>query len=293
MANAIRLGAAGTLAALAAACGGVSAGLVWEPPTQIDFREPESNTPSTNEDTWTLIQASRLVFVGEEHDNLAHHQVQASVARALADTGAPVIIALEMLGWDTPAATQAFSHGEIDLNEFLEASRWHERWGLGMEMYGPIIELAEEPNVTIVGINSPDGLSSAVFQRGSDQLSLEERLAMPTRLDDANEDYRAFVTGALLAHMDSPDQATLQRFYEAQLTWDQSMAGAIDSIVESAPEAAYVVVIAGYGHVQYDWGVPSRVTAIPRDNILTIVCASEHRNAVDADVADILCYESQ
>jgi uncharacterized iron-regulated protein len=51
------------------------------------------------------------------------------------------------------------------------------------------------------------------------------------------------------------DPDRFERFFQAQVLWDETMA---DRIARSAP-TAQVIVLAGQGHLIYGYGIPDRV----------------------------------
>lgn len=49
-----------------------------------------------------------------------------------------------------------------------------------------------------------------------------------------------------------------ERFFQAQVLWDETMAEGIAKFIQSNP-GYKVVVLVGQGHIVYNYGIPSRV----------------------------------
>jgi len=134
-------------------------------------------------------------------------------------------------------------------------------------------------------------------------LTCEATAALPDNRDDTNPVYRGWVTEVLRAHFpedkqpveDDPEwRAQQQRFFEAQLVWDETMAAnAVRGWQSLNPDAAFVVV-AGAGHVRNGWGIPDRVAREVDAELLLVVCAvitgeSNLEETVDPRAADYYC----
>ena len=89
-------------------------------------------------------------------------------------------------------------------------------------------------------------------------LTAQERAELP-ELDMSDDAHRAWLGDIFAQHGGhTMDEAMLQRFYEAQLTWDETMAAKVHEHLQGAPEGQ-VVVLAGSGHVVWGYGVPNRL----------------------------------
>ncbi|MDD4953210.1 MAG: ChaN family lipoprotein, partial [Desulfovibrionaceae bacterium] len=60
------------------------------------------------------------LLVGEGHKNPCDHQVQATLVKALAESGRPLAIGLEMVARDKQDALDAFARGEIRVDGLEE-----------------------------------------------------------------------------------------------------------------------------------------------------------------------------
>lgn len=73
-------------------------------------------------------------------------------------------------------------------------------------------------------------------------------------------EYRKMVLAAFQAHQSAGHgkSSSAERFFLAQVLWDETMAESIANFLK-ANRDYQVVVLAGQGHVVYDYGIPSRV----------------------------------
>jgi len=267
------------------------------------------------------LQDVRIAYAGEHHDQPDHHRFQAWVIATLDELSeeAPVLVGFEMFNPGQQPVLDRYSAGELPLGRFVGDVDWASSWGMDVGLYEPILILGAEPGVSFVGLNAERKWSKRVYEVGLDGLSPDERAELPPVIDDSNDDYRAFVVEALEAHMHShapdhagthettdagPDpewEATKQRFFEAQLVWDETMAHNLVEALRAAPDDTRAVVVVGAGHVRHGWGIPDRVERMlpagENQRDLLIACEvvgddaspAELERMLDPDVADLFC----
>ncbi len=204
----------------------------------------------------TDLAGARVVYVGEEHDRPEHHELQASIVRALHAHDPSLAVGMEMFQRPFQAALDAFVAGRIDEAELLRRTEWEERWGFGFEMYRPILEHARAHGLAVVALNAPKELTRAVARRGLGGLDDEERQALP-EIDEGDARHRDMVRAALEGHPGLDDEL-LGRFVAAQLVWDETMAEAVAETLARDGAPARMVVLAGRMHVLEGRGVPRR-----------------------------------
>lgn len=199
---------------------------------------------------------ARAVYVGEEHDRPEHHELQAAVVRALHRRDRSLAIGMEMFQRPFQAALDDWVAGRIDEEELLARTEWEERWGFGFEMYRPILEHAREHRIPVVALNAPREVTRAIARGGLEALTVEQRATLPELdLDDAR--HRALVEEALAGHH-GMDETTLERFYTAQVVWDETMAEAVAETLAAPDAPRRMVVLAGGMHVREGRGIPQR-----------------------------------
>lgn len=244
-----------------------------------------------------LVRA-RVVIVGESHDQLAHHQMQAWVVQALRASGRPVLLALEMLPWTQTDGIDAWVNTDRDAGLFVGVTDWSTSWGFPAELYADVFERMRDDGVRPMGANAPAGASRAVFRGGLDGLPDALRTGSPASLGEVTPAHRAYLVEALRAHMPAPEAGASAderamatdmetRFVTAQSIWDASMAGMLVAAHESLPPESALVLLAGNGHVQRGWGVPERVAEVAP--VLTIVLQETAPDPAAELLADVVC----
>ena len=204
----------------------------------------------------------RHVYVGEVHLSDAHHAVQLEVAERLQDSGAEIVLAIEWLPGLTQPALDAWTAGELTEAVFLERVQWGRFWGHPFDGYRPIFHWARANRVRIVALNPPPGLAEAVRRGGPEGVPASLRGALPP-LDSANDAHRRYFfermaeAGRAHGHGHSLGPAVLERYYQAQLVRDETMAAGVARLVAESPRRV-VVVLAGAGHVDFAHGIPVR-----------------------------------
>jgi uncharacterized iron-regulated protein len=205
------------------------------------------------------LATASVVYVGERHDQAAHHAFQARVLEALLGRwkGKPVALGMEMFQRPFQPALDAYVKKEIDEKEMLARTEWAARWGFGWEMYAPMLRLARERDFPVVALNAPREVTKAVAKKGLDGLTTEQRAELPPLgMDDAG--HRAFVKDAFGAHGASMPPETFERFYTAQVIWEETMSSAVAEWLAAHGPDAKMVVVVGAGHVADRFGVPAR-----------------------------------
>jgi|GEM_PF-2443112 len=221
--------------------------------------------------------STRHVYVGERHGDAAFHRVQLSVIQALAAKG-PVAVGVEWLNRDMQATVDRFSAGEIAWEAFDAAVGLTKRWrDKASAQHRRILEWCRDNKVPILGLNAPTGLSRTVARSGPEAVSEDLRRWLPA-LDTGNDAHKAYFAALMkaAARHHAPSSKTkgggahgghhamsasmLDRYYRAQLVWDESMATAASEYMRSAPKRR-LIVLAGLGHVDHGHGIPLRVKA--------------------------------
>lgn len=232
---------------------------------------------------------ARIVLLGEVHDDPAHHDWQVDVVSALHRQNRPLVIGVEALPRSAQTDLDRWVAGELGEAEFLAATRWSETWGHDPELYLPLFRFARDHRIPMLAMNVDRRLVSRVAREGWAGVPADERQGVGDPAPPA-EAYRRSLTQAFAGHAeavgrrDGAAATRLERFIEAQLTWDRAMAEAVAGAAAARPEAT-IVGIAGRGHVEHGWGIPDQLRdlgATPK--VLLPVSADEA--CADAGLAD-------
>ena len=204
----------------------------------------------------TALLAARVVLVGESHDRAEDHAVQVRILDEVAARKATGL-GMEMFQRPFQPALDLFVTGAIDEAEMLDQTEWKQRWGFDPELYRPLWSLARDRGVPIVALNARRELTKRIAKVGVDGLADAERADLP-ELDLSDKRYRAWMGEIFRAHGAQMKPDALDRFFAAQVAWDETMADTAARWIETHPDAT-LVVEAGRGHIERDWGIPSRL----------------------------------
>lgn len=195
------------------------------------------------------LMASRVIAVGEKHDEASHHMVQAKVLSAIAERDPSVVIGLEIVSQDQQSFLDDFSSGRLSETDF--SVWWKKTWGFDYFLYKPIFDAARARNLKIVGLNAPIGLVKIVAKQGLSGLTPQQRASLPMSIEESSDTrYRDFVKDSLSGH-GLPQDAMLHMI-QAQAVWNETMGA---KTAELAVKSR-VVVIAGQGHMLWRAGIP-------------------------------------
>jgi uncharacterized iron-regulated protein len=199
---------------------------------------------------------SRIVYVGETHDNPASHRLQLDLLRSLAQRyPGRTAVAMEMF---TPAQQDlldAWVAREIDEKTFLKG--WYSGWKMDFAYYRDILTYCRDRGIPILGINAEKKLVQAVGRQDFTELSAEEQARLPATLD-LRDPYHQALTAAIF---DGHGQgAMLAGFQRVQTLWDETMAENIVRYLASPQgDDFHLLVLAGGNHVRNGFGIPRRV----------------------------------
>jgi uncharacterized iron-regulated protein len=201
------------------------------------------------------LAATDVVYVGEQHDQAAHHALQARLVRQLARRG-PVFIGLEMLDATMQPQLDAYLSGRMSEAEFAEL--WKKAWGFPFELYRPIFEAAKEAGVPMKALNAPLSLVRKVAKTGLDSLTPDERAQLPRSVVQSSDPrYVEYVRQSAREHESGPPDAVREgRMLEAMAVWNEAMG---QRVADGLAEGRRAIIVAGMGHVLFRAGIVESV----------------------------------
>jgi uncharacterized iron-regulated protein len=162
---------------------------------------------------------------------------------------------MEMWERDVQPSLDGYLQGKTDEAAFLKAAR---PWGNYTTDYRPLVEYAKANHIPVIASNAPQAIVSRVGKGGLAAVSSAD---LPALVQTPHDDYWARFQ-ATMADMGGAhgamDAATIQRFYEAQVVRDETMA---QSVVQALGGAGNPLVlhINGRFHSDFGSGIPQRV----------------------------------
>lgn len=264
-------------------------------------RDGKTGRPVSPEALADRLAPARAIYVGEHHNSVLSHHAQLYIlsqvyrlrrgegAAASLPEGRDLAVGLEMLPRRLQPQLDAYLAGAIDEDGFLQAVDWAHTWGFDFALYRPIFDFCRTHGLRMYALNAPRDLARAVRQRGLSGLSPEEQAQLPTGAPwPMPEPHRQFIRSIFDQHgapkkPPSPTEAAerdaaFERFYSAQLVWDESMAQAVAQILQPGPGNARppgrLIVLAGVGHVGLyamparaaRRGIPASLTFAPQED---------------------------
>ena len=202
--------------------------------------------------------AADFVLLGEQHDNVDHHELQAYLLKELAMAGRRPAVAFEQLDLDRQQAVDASLTARATAptreraSALAEAVNWKDSGWPPFDQYRPLFETAIGAGLEIRAANlsraqvrrsnGPEaGAASGPAAKSEPVLSTEARASLAADIKES--------------HCGYADARMVEAMIEAQRRRDQTMAGvAVDAL--GSPLSKSVVLVAGFGHARSDFGVP-------------------------------------
>jgi uncharacterized iron-regulated protein len=216
----------------------------------VSHAQAATRLPATSDALAEAMRGSRVVLLGEVHDNAAQHALRAQALRAILQSGGRPAIAFEQFDASAQAPIdQARRDRPRDVDYLVAQARGAAGWNWAM--YKPFIALALEYDLPIVAANlaRADAMQLATSAAPSDA---------PAELVRAQEEV------AKTGHCNLLPPEAVPGIARAQIARDRALAQSI------APHAERgVVLLTGNGHARKDIGVP-RWLAVPNISIALV-----------------------
>lgn len=229
----------------------------------IEGSRTVANRPIANpSDILDRLVAADIIYLGETHARPEDRQGQLEILEALYRDNPKMAIGLEMFQRPFQGVVDDYLAGKITEAELVERSEYDLRWGFPWESYAPLLRFAKERQLPVLAMNVPSEIARKVAREGLESLTPEEwqHIPPPAEIHTDNAAYRQLLQDVYDAHASGGhgNSTGFDRFFTAQVLWDETMADAIAQFRRSHPETR-VVAIVGRGHVVYGYGIPSRV----------------------------------
>ena len=240
-----------------------------------------------------LVKAN-VVYLGETHNSPEDHKAQLEILQALHQQNPKIAIAMEMFQRPFQDVLDQYLAGKITEAQLVEQSEYDKRWGFPWEYYAPILRLAKVNQLPVLALNTPTEVTRKVARSGLESLTTDERQYIPpfSEIRTDNADYRKMAQEVYEQHHQAGhgNSTSFERFFTAQVLWDETMAEKIAQFVKANP-GYQVVVLAGKSHIVYGYGIPSRVARRLNNNQLVqrsvlLGVSQEAQSAGEKAIAD-------
>ncbi len=236
---------------------------------------------------------SRLVYVGETHNSLPMHQIQAKIIQALYAQDRNVSVGLEMYPVTHQEVLSKWSLGILSEDEFIQEGQWYVNWNFHFGFYEDIFKFTKKKSIPVYALNAPREVISKVRMKGWEALSEKEKEMVPEP-DLTHQDHRTLIR-SIFESTELPHQMkgaglemAFEGLYRAQTAWDETMA--FHALRALEKEGRRMVVLAGSGHLLYNLGINLRAqkkSGLPFKTVVCVVVPKEKQNIeVSQSLAD-------
>src|SRR4028118_1234087 len=218
--------------------------------------------PLTQQQISQELVKANVVYLGETHNSPEDHKAQLEILQALHQQNRKIAIAMEMFQRPFQDVLDQYLAGKITETQLVEQSEYEKRWGFPWENYAPILRFAKTNQLPILALNTPTEVTRKVARNGLESLTTDERRYIPpiSEIRTDNADYREMARAIYEQHHQAGhgNSSSFERFFTAQVLWDETMAEKIAQFLKANPDYQ-VVVLTGKAHIIYGYGIPSRV----------------------------------
>jgi uncharacterized iron-regulated protein len=232
------------------------------------------------------IKDKRVIFVGESHDEYAHHVIQHEIITRLYKLKGRLVIGMEMFQQPFQQYLNQYIQGSLCEEEFLKRTEYFTRWGFEYNLYRDILHFARANQIPVVALNLSKEIIDTVAENGIDALTEKAYGEVPHDIDMTNQAYREYMREVFFQHSDNFDKS-FENFFQSQILWDETMAHNIAAALKKYP-GVQIVVLAGNGHLQYSWGIPARVQRLTNETQTVILNSSGQE--IDRSIADFVLF---
>lgn len=219
-----------------------------------DGAQPNLAAKITVEQFTAKIPKGSIVILGEQHNFLPIQQAQMAVLQSLRNRGHKVNVGMEFLKYPDQQYVDALRAGKLNETEFKKLA-----WGdANFVFYRDQMLFPNSTNgETTFAINSPKEIPIAVKTRGLANLTETEKSFLPPDFQVGGPTYRERFIERMIGHVS--DEAAMNRYFEAQSVWDDTMAWKICEAAKTSSNT--LVIVVGQFHVEHGDGLPARVRA--------------------------------
>jgi len=240
------------------------------------------------DDIMPEISSSRVVYVGERHDQYAHHLNQLKIIRSLHSAGLRIGVGMEMFQAPYQPVIDDYLAGRIDEHTFLKKTGYFNNWRFDYNLYKPIIDYLKQNRIPLVALNIKADIFRRVARKGIDGLSKRDKKQIPQALDFSVGQYRCDLHDVFEQHDQQAAIKNFNYFFQAQVLWDEGMAEAAHKFLTANP-GLKLVVLAGNGHIRNKYGIPERLYR-RRQAPYTVIVQDED---IEPGIADYVLFTSR
>lgn len=197
------------------------------------------------------IIGSRVIYIGETHDNLEAHQTQLKIIQSLTQRyPGRIAVGMEMFRRSAQEHLDLWLKGSLLDSEFK--TLFFKHWGGDFRLYQNIFEYLRTNQIPLVALKSTKEMELRFKQ--DNKSSTTELLPEIDENDKYHKTYSMSIFGDHGNH--TPESYNP---YRTLLLWEETMAQTVAEFLrEESWKDWKLVVLAGGFHVQYGFGIPKR-----------------------------------
>ncbi|MBU2895441.1 ChaN family lipoprotein [Vibrio hepatarius] len=215
-----------------------------------------------------------VILVGELHSHTGIHHFQTDLFNILSAQGRTTALSMEQFSRDSQPVIDKYLSGEIGEQTLIKDA---DAWPNYESDYRSIVELAKARQLDIIAANAPKNIVRCIGKQGIsylDKLKPKQRATIATNVNTQPSPYK----DKFMASMHHGVNEKAERYYAAQITWDETMAESITDYVQLNPKSQ-ILHIGGKFHIEQGLGMKASILArqpnlkvvviTPNDNILS------------------------
>lgn len=200
------------------------------------------------------VQPGSIIVMGENHGFKTAQQGQVELLKALRHQGLKVSTGLEFFYYPDQSLVDDFRTGVLAEGDFLQKIQW------GSPSFDFYRDQATFPRYDqgerTIALNAPRALTGRISKVGVAGLTPDEQKMLPPNFQVGRASYKERFL-ATMPHLPSPDAG--DRYFEAQSTWDDTMAWKATEFIQAHPDQVLVITVGDF-HAQYFGGLPDRIS---------------------------------
>ena len=121
--------------------------------TKGEILHVPTGTHMTKNQFFKYIFQSRVIYVGENHDNLDHHKVQLEIIKSLEEKyPGKVAVGMEMFMKPSQPLLDKILSGDLDEKAFFK--EYTENWGFDYDYFKDILNYIRDKRIPLIALNA-------------------------------------------------------------------------------------------------------------------------------------------
>lgn len=210
------------------------------------------------------VKPGTIVIMGESHGLAQHRDQHVEVLNGLRQQGLKVSVGMEFINYPDQTFVNQYLSKEINDEQFKSLANWQ---GFDFQFYKQQI-LFPNPSegAATIALNIPRFVTSKIAKTGLESLTPDEQKLMPPHFQIGRDSYKQRFTEI----MHVPPGPSLDLYFIAQSTWDDTMAWTATEYMKDHPDQVLVIVVGDF-HAQFGGGLANRILArAPQTNVLIV-----------------------